>query len=95
MTHPMIGGSLLPSITDTRVTVDEWATAHYPTPRPKPAMSIPELAEASRLLSTLHELVGVQADEVMALLTTLMVRRDDASMTLLRCLRSLDEGARG
>ena len=103
MTHPMIGGSLLPGIggyplplpnVTYTVVSDQWSAEHYPAPRPLPAMTRDDLAEASALLSTLHKLVGVQADEVMALLTTLLVRRDTAAAIIWRTLRSLDGMAR-
>ena len=76
--------------TTTRV-IDEWA-AEYADPTP--AMSRAELNEAAHLLSELHHLVGVQAEEVIALLVTLLQRRDGAAMAILRWLRSLDAEVR-
>jgi hypothetical protein len=71
--------------------VDEWAAEHAD---PTPAMSRAELNEAAHLLSGLHHLVGVQAEEVIALLVTLLHRRDGAAMAILRWLRSLDAEVR-
>ena len=57
-------------------------------------MTRADLNEAAQLLAGLHDLVGVQAEEVMALLVTLLDRRDGASMAILRWLRGLDAEAR-
>ena len=75
------------------LTMDEWAGEHLATLHGT-HLTHEEVAEAERLLSTLHELVGEQAAEVMGFLTTLLHRRDGASMSLLRWLRSLDGLAR-
>jgi hypothetical protein len=77
--------------TTTTPLVDEWAAEHAD---PTPAMSRAELNEAAHLLSGLHHLVGVQAEEVIALLVTLLHRRDGAAMAILRWLRSLDAQVR-
>jgi hypothetical protein len=77
--------------TATRV-VDEW-NDEFP-PDPQPQMTRAELNEAAHLMSGLHHLVGVQAEEVIALLVTLLHRRDGASMAILRWLRSLDAEVR-
>lgn len=78
--------------TATTPMVDEW-NDEFP-PEPVPQMSRAEMNEAAHLLAGLHHLIGVQAEEVVALLVTLLHRRDGASMAILRWLRSLDGEAR-
>ena len=73
---------------------DEWAEEHL-TPEAAPQMSRAEMDEAAGLLSTLHQLVGEQAAEVMSFLVVILHRRDGSSMAMLRWLRSLDGMARG
>jgi hypothetical protein len=72
--------------------VDEF-NDEFPTV-PAVHMTRADLNEAAHLLAGLHDLIGVQAEEVMALLVSLLDRRDGASMAILRWLRGLDGQAR-
>lgn len=75
------------------LTEDEWAGEHLATLHGT-HLSRDEVAEAERLLGTVHELVGVLPAEVMGFLVALLHERDGASARLLRWLRSLDGMAR-
>ena len=87
--HPMIGGSL---VTQTHLSVDEWAGVHGAARVPLEALTNAEVREAEALIDGLRELVGWQATEIIAFLIMLAKERD---RRVLNFLRSLDEGARG
>ena len=77
----------------TPMWLDEFNDEFPSAPRDV-TMSRAEMNEAAHLLAGLHHLIGVQAEEVTALLVTLLHRRDGASLAILRWLRSLDGSAR-
>lgn len=77
--------------TPTRVlTMDEWATEHYP----QPALTEAEVEEALSRLGDLWHLVGGTPHEVMQMLVGVLARRDGAARYILHRLRDIDAEAK-